>query len=278
MKTYIYQIETISNLHVGSGETNQGVVDNLVQRDAITNFPVINASSLKGALRQHFLELSQQKDAEINETFINHVFGSSINNKGRDTDNQKAGAYRFFDARLLSIPVRSDKSLYLMATCPLVLKDFCETVRLLNISLETPKFSEIHVDESPIVLDAAYKDAMIEDIDMKTEYKQIQNFSLLTGTPSVLLSDIMFNRICDDNHLPVIARNYLDNGQSKNLWYEQVVPRFSRFYFTIMVPDEDKEFDTFNTALTSSLVQIGGNASVGNGLCRLSGIYFNNKK
>lgn len=278
MKTYIYQIETISNLHVGSGETNQGVVDNLVQRDAITNFPVINASSLKGALRQHFLELSQQKDTEINETFINHVFGSSINNKGRDTDNQKAGAYRFFDARLLSIPVRSDKSLYLMATCPLVLKDFCETVRLLNISLETPNFSEIHVDESPIVLDAAYKDAMIEDIDMKTEYKQIQNFSLLTGTPSVLLSDIMFNRICDDNHLPVIARNYLDNGQSKNLWYEQVVPRFSRFYFTIMVPDEDKEFDTFNTALTSSLVQIGGNASVGNGLCRLSGIYFNNKK
>ena len=278
MKTYIYQIETISNLHVGSGETNQGVVDNLVQRDAITNFPVINASSLKGALRQHFLELSQQKDAEINETFINHVFGSSINNKGRDTDNQKAGAYRFFDARFLSIPVRSDKSLYLMATCPLVLKDFCETVRLLNISLETPNFSEIHVDESPIVLDAAYKDAMIEDIDMKTEYKQIQNFSLLTGTPSVLLSDIMFNRICDDNHLPVIARNYLDNGQSKNLWYEQVVPRFSRFYFTIMVPDEDKEFDTFNTALTSSLVQIGGNASVGNGLCRLSGIYFNNKK
>ncbi|MEO0625668.1 MAG: type III-B CRISPR module RAMP protein Cmr4 [Bacteroidota bacterium] len=36
--------------------------------------------------------------------------------------------------------------------------------------------------------------------------------------------------------LPVIARNYLDNGQSKNLWYEEVVPRESIFGFVIHAP------------------------------------------
>jgi CRISPR-associated protein Cmr4 len=42
-----YIIKTKTNLHVGSGDINFGIVDNEVQRDTITNLPVINASSLK---------------------------------------------------------------------------------------------------------------------------------------------------------------------------------------------------------------------------------------
>ena len=36
MKTIVYQIEAITNLHVGSGEANFGVVDRLIQKDAAT--------------------------------------------------------------------------------------------------------------------------------------------------------------------------------------------------------------------------------------------------
>ncbi|MFK7969320.1 MAG: hypothetical protein AB8F95_03085, partial [Bacteroidia bacterium] len=88
--------------------------------------------------------------------------------------------------------------------------------------------------------------------------------------------------------LPVIARNYLENGISQNLWYEEVVPRETRFYFFMRKPKEtpdkfiDKEslessdffncilpFDSFVKSYASNHVQVGGNASVGYGLCSL---------
>ena len=50
MKAYRVNIELITNLQVGNGEANFGVIDNLIQRDAATGFPCINASSLKGAM------------------------------------------------------------------------------------------------------------------------------------------------------------------------------------------------------------------------------------
>ncbi len=51
MKKNIYIIDCLTNMHVGSGETNFNIVDNQVQRDSVTEFPTINSSSLKGALR-----------------------------------------------------------------------------------------------------------------------------------------------------------------------------------------------------------------------------------
>ncbi|MCX6279668.1 MAG: type III-B CRISPR module RAMP protein Cmr4, partial [Bacteroidetes bacterium] len=47
-------IQCITNMHVGSGDANFGIVDKLVQRDTVTDFPTIHSSSLKGALREHF--------------------------------------------------------------------------------------------------------------------------------------------------------------------------------------------------------------------------------
>lgn len=81
MKAHLYHIETISNLHVGSGEANEGVIDNLIQRDAITDLPVIHSSSLKGALREHF------KTSKV----VKYIFGSEAN----DTSCREAGAFRF---------------------------------------------------------------------------------------------------------------------------------------------------------------------------------------
>lgn len=62
--------------------------------------------------------------------------------------------------------------------------------------------------------------------------------------------------------LPVIARNFLDNGVSKNLWYEQIVPRESVFVTCIQAPD-----DSLINKLDDAVVQLGGNATVGYGFC-----------
>jgi len=75
----LFCIRTLSNLHVGSGSENYGVIDNLIQRDAATGFPCIHASSLKGAFREFFV-----KDIPMGDDFIKHVFGSEIGSSQAD--------------------------------------------------------------------------------------------------------------------------------------------------------------------------------------------------
>ena len=53
MTANIYLLECLTNLHVGSGEVNYNIVDNEVERDVVTNYPTINSSGVKGALRAH---------------------------------------------------------------------------------------------------------------------------------------------------------------------------------------------------------------------------------
>ena len=69
MPVQAYFIQCITNLHVGSGDANYGIVDKLVQRDTVYNYPTIHASSLKGALREHFENLWVKDPAKVNEIF-----------------------------------------------------------------------------------------------------------------------------------------------------------------------------------------------------------------
>ncbi|MFR6202929.1 MAG: type III-B CRISPR module RAMP protein Cmr4 [Bacteroides fragilis] len=109
MTTRMYVINTLSNMHVGSGEVNYGVIDNLIQRDSVTNLPNINSSGLKGAIREYFKE---------NENLVRELFGSAPKD-----EKTLPGKVRFFEANLLSMPVRSDKVPFLMATSDEVLQE-----------------------------------------------------------------------------------------------------------------------------------------------------------
>lgn len=271
MKTVLYQIEAITNLHVGNGEINYGVVDNLIQLDATTGFPVINASSLKGALREHCM-------LWMDENSICSIFGSDPN----DPSKRKAGSFRFFDANLLSMPVRSSKTPFLMGTCPLLVNDYIAKRELFGMPLDKEKIInpllltlEQAKKDIPTVMQENYTGALIEDFNLKAQSigKEVDTiaFIALTGSPSVLFSDVDFSTLCNEDHLPVIARNNLTKGH-ENLWYEQVLPRFSRLYFYILLPDNDEMFTQFNEAIVKGLVQIGANATVGYGYCRLTQI------
>lgn len=117
MTTRMYVINTLSNMHVGSGEVNYGVIDNLIQRDSVTNLPNINSSGLKGAIREYFKE---------NEDLVRELFGSAP----RD-EKTLPGKVRFFEANLLSMPVRSDKVPFLMAISDEVLQELITKMKFL---------------------------------------------------------------------------------------------------------------------------------------------------
>jgi CRISPR-associated protein Cmr4 len=56
---------------------------------------------------------------------------------------------------------------------------------------------------------------------------------------------------------------------SKNLWYEEIVPRDSRFFFIIGSPKDDNLSNEFSEHVKSEPVQIGANASIGYGFCNI---------
>ena len=64
--------------------------------------------------------------------------------------------------------------------------------------------------------------------------------------------------------LPVTARNKV--GDDNNLWYEEVVPAKSVFFTLILSPEPNLELDFAR----HSIIQFGGNASIGRGFTKCS--------
>lgn len=280
MKTEFYVLTTMSNMHVGSGEYNVGVIDNLVQRDVINKFPNINSSSLKGAFREFF-------KSEKNDDFIKRVFGSAP----KAQDDKASGSFRFFEANILSYPVRSNVVAYLRAVSIDVLKEFLLKIKMFQKQNDYKELvnvlnflTGIDVKEKkPIVFNTKLDKAIVEDFELKAEiYSKDLDNTMRTalykyfGKRVVLLHNNDFQRLCGENMLPVISRNYLESGESKNLWYEEVVPRLTQFYFPVM--EEDRDADDFESKLSDSLIQFGGNASIGYGYSKIEPILLLNLK
>lgn len=111
---------TESPLHAGTG-SGLGIVDLPIQRERATDYPVVHASGIKGALRS----VTQGSDA-----LINAVFGPEVEQaRAADADEATAsslyaGALSPGDARLLLFPVRSLTGVFAWTTSLDVLNRF----------------------------------------------------------------------------------------------------------------------------------------------------------
>lgn len=151
------------------------------------------------------------------------IFGSDKIDK--KSDSQKGGAI-FFDAKLLFLPQQDDNTLFHYVTSDSVIEMLNDRVKLFNPSFVFAK-------------PAIYKNRVVETENGK------------------------LSALCSDDNLPIIARNVLDNGESKNLWYEQVLPAETVLYTIIQEKD-----DELAKALDGQIVQIGANATIGYGYCK----------
>ena len=273
MKTTLYKITTLSNLHVGAGDINFDVIDNQVQRDSITKLPNINSSSLKGAFRQHFT-----KEGEAQSNMVKYIFGP----ENSSNDSHQTGAYSFFEAQLLTRPARGNVKAYFNATSPQVIRNLLNTIENFNIEFdntlkqELEKLSNIKVKKSNPVIFENISNAILEDT--KAKYHNFDTLKLkdFLGDNLALFDDNDFQNL----DLPVLARNYLEDGESKNLWYEEVVPKQSTFFFCIAKPtnidpkDYDQKIKGFDNRFENEgqIVQIGANKSIGYGFCKIKRI------
>jgi CRISPR-associated protein Cmr4 len=267
----IYIIQNITNMHVGSGDTNFGIVDNLIQRDVLTSYPVIHSSSLKGAIREFFEFYKNTENNEDDKRFITHIFGDEDKNPGNVI---------FTEANLLGMPFRSKDFPYVFCMSDESIKTLVDKMESLNInnnySNKLKKYTNLNNIKSNV-------STIIEDFEVE-ENDDLKDLIEFTGERYIaVFPNKKFKELLED--LPVIARNKLENGKSVNLFYEEFVPRRSQFFTIISFPKldrvsgnkkfKDKEkiqgyYNEFQTMITSEtdLVQIGANASIGYGLCK----------
>jgi len=111
----------VSPVHMGSG-TALGIVDNPIQRERHSHFPVFAGSGIKGALRHHVLNR-----AVWDKPKLEAIFGPESE---RGSDQLHAGAISFTDAQLVCFPARSAKNAFAYITCPLALATAQRLLRL----------------------------------------------------------------------------------------------------------------------------------------------------
>ncbi|MDR3259722.1 MAG: type III-B CRISPR module RAMP protein Cmr4 [Fusobacteriaceae bacterium] len=258
MRKYIFKIECVTNLHVGSGEANYNIIDNEVQKDVVlTDVPAIYSSGVKGALREHFSTVWNIENNITNKNKIKKIFG---NDDGESTQ----GTYKFFGAKLIARPLRvsSGNKPYLLTTSNDILKDFSDFMDGLGLS-NFFKFSELKLDKSKFGANVSGFELEGEKV-VKYELNEINAIKKLIGNDFAIANSLR------DYDLPVVARNVLENGKSKNLWYEEIVPHKSIFYSVVMIPDNEEIELKFKP---DEPVQFGGNATIGQGYTKITQVY-----
>lgn len=164
----------------------------------------------------------------LNTDQIHEIFGSDKKEKKRDSQK---GTTLFFDAGILFLPIQDDDDLYKLAYCDEVI--------------------DVFLKKSELFGDKKTKDELLSKIGSKAKNVSKQEF----------------NQLCSDDELPIIARNVLENGESKNLWYEQIIPPETIFYTFLQSPE-----GVLENKLNDKIVQIGANATIGYGYCKFTKI------
>lgn len=261
MKTHLFKLECLTDLHVGNGEANYSIIDNEVQKDTVLeDVPVIHASGVKGALKDHFEKVEKWSEEKIRKVFggiekyeTNEI--DLVTKQKKKKSRTVEGQYKFFGAFCAARPLRvSDGS------CPYILctsEDVLEHLSELLFGLDFEGFYQYEQLEFN-----DQKFLSTDSLEIEGESTGILNNSSVKGFSKFGWDKFAVAKSLRDYALPVRARNALDdNGQSKNLWYEEIVPHKSIFYFVVITPDGEcmLEFEA------GKPVQFGGNASIGNG-------------
>ena len=259
MKAYLYRLDCLTNLHVGSGDINYSIIDNEVERDPVTGEPTIHASGVKGALRDYCSE-----EARLEKNTLREIFGQEVNSGKDDSNGDKIipGKYKFLGASIAARPLRVSKgnATYINATTPVLVDNLVTLINAFGIALNggaTFEKQELKVPND---------DRFVSNMqDIEIEDKSV-----------VQMESIMLQRLIGDNYavtakleeykLPIIARNQLNNGRSNNLWHEEFVPHESVFYFIVLTLDNEVN----KLPIDGKVIQFGGSASVGCGYCKVT--------
>ncbi len=272
----------ISPVHAGSGMST-GAVDLPIQRERHTNWPHIQASAVKGAMRAHFRDFAGN-DLEA----INQIFGSDAQDKkfegSEEGDDTMPGSVSISDARLFAFPVRSNIAPFVMVTSPAVIKRLNNDLAMAGLE-ERIDIPDLNDENSAITInwESAPKKIILEDavvqvdksckIPLLKEY--INNFEQL-----LLISDTMFDYIvtnCTQIQTQIKIDHDKGTAEDGALRYEELLPSDTLLYTIVHYSRHSNEIQAsmiqkYIEDNIKGFIQIGGDETLGRGIFQLNWI------
>lgn len=197
-------IYCVSPVHMGAG-TAVGLIDNPIQRERHTEYPMIAGSGLKGAVRHHFWSQLDDSSRKDKANLLNRLFGPDT------SASDFAGAVSFGDAQLVAFPVRCVKNAFVYATSPTALARAARLLGLVNINAGWPG---ITVDE---------------------RHCKLVNPALMNGE-KLLLEAFEYSVHVDQSLMKIsawLANNALPEGAAYEFFREKLK------HDLVLLPDED---------------------------------------
>lgn len=286
MNTKLLFTHALSPLHAGTGQ-GVGVIDLPIAREKATGLPFLPGSSVKGTLRDSC------RDATNKEK----VFGPETNNA-----DDHAGAAQFADHHLLLLPIRSLAGTFAWVTSPYLLHRFVRDAAQANVTVTKPP--DVNADNCLVVQSAngvkseltvgTSTVVVLEDLDLKASpNKEASDWAALIASHvfagDATWSKMLCERFCivpDDvlNYLlntatEITARIKLKDDtktvQKGGLWYEEALPTETILYGLVLATpvgktglNHDEIFKVVKDSI-APMMQFGGKATVGRGLCRV---------
>ncbi len=277
----------VTPCHAGSGSA-LGVVDLPIQRERHTNWPMIQASGVKGAFRANFdrfkSKISDKSQIKDFEKLSESVFGTDKGGSGCGY----AGSCSVSDAKILAYPMRSNVSPFVWITCPAVLKRLSRDLEIAGkTGFDPSKFSV--KDENAFALAGVISDnALLEDFEVRVSNEKIAEFDKIKdyfkdAERLLLVSDEVFNYgVTDCTQVMAQIKIEAETGTTKDgsLRYQEELPSDTIMYAVIHWGDsknssEDKlKADTIKKFITEEVIkshiQIAGDETCGRGIFQLA--------
>ncbi|ABX03224.1 MAG TPA: type III-B CRISPR module RAMP protein Cmr4 [Herpetosiphon sp.] len=272
MQTHVIFVHALSPIHAGTGQSVD-VIDLPIAREKATNLPYIPGSSIKGVIRDV---------SPASESLKKQLFG----------DVEQAGDAIFADQRLLLLPIRSLYGTFAWVTSPYVLSRFAREAQTSNLWLPEIKRSELALISQNSVLSYQQK-VYLEDLDLeatpgadawagwlaKQLFPDKPDWQTILQERLCIVPDEIFNFLVT-TATEITARIRLDDNTKVvtkgGLWYEEALPAETILAGIVAINDQKRSAnrDQVITAIievaNQGIIQLGGNATVGCGLCQLT--------
>jgi len=288
--TRLYWLHCLSPTHAGIGR-GLSYIDLPIDRDGVTNWPIIRGSGFKGVFADYFQATDENRKKDPT---LRAAFGTA-----GDSNESNSGALIPTDAKLVCLPVRSFRGTYAWATSPLCLQMLRRTLDLAGVT-EIPNAPEsipenqAHHTTTSVLVEG--NSIFLEDLDFTaqkcdtaTAWATLIAENVFAGDPAwqdqfkkrfVVLPDSAFDFLCETGtevHTRVRIDDEMKRVVEGALWTEESLPAETILMGLIQC---DRVFGSKGEDITPTglldrfakeplTLQIGGKATVGRGQVRV---------
>lgn len=283
----------ISPVHAGSG-SSMGVVDLPIQRERHTNWPHIQSSGVKGAMRHHFEKFKSNITDPDQQKQIDQITEKIFGTEDFEKTGTLPGAIAVSDAKILAFPIRSSRSPFVWITSPALLRRLEMDLDLTGKSSRsesTMQIPQLKEDEA-IVISGNMKpndEILLEDCQVTVsatsfELPAVARSLFRKGERLLLVSDQIFNygvSHCTEIRTQIKIDDRSGTTVDGSLRYEEVLPADTLMYVVMFYgPTRNSENSIPADMLISfmkndvirSHIQIGGDETLGCGLFQIEWI------